>query len=266
MNLKVIVSGAGGKMGKEVLKAVHFAEDMDLVGAVDPAHVGEDIGDLAGIGPIGVTVVSSVEKAIQQAGSAGYIVDFTAPHVVYDNVLTALAGGLKVVFGTTGLTDSQLAHIDEQARQKNLGVIHAPNFSMGAVLMMRFAKEAAQYVKAAEIIELHHDEKKDAPSGTAVKTAEMMREARKEQFSRPADDNLQQLEGARGALVHDIPIHSVRLPGLVAHQEVILGLAGETLRIRHDSMDRASFMPGVLLALRKVDEVEGLLYGLEHLL
>lgn len=252
-------------MGREVLRAVYHAEDCNLVAAVDPVHAGSDAGELAGLGPIGLPVVGTLQTAFQHVEGAAYVVDFTTPAVVYRNVLDSIEAGHRVVFGTTGLSDAQLEDIDKAARAQDLGVIHAPNFAIGAVLMMKFAAEAARHFDGVEIIELHHDQKKDAPSGTAIKTAEMIRDNRRSDQAKKTEKT-HEIEGARGANIFDIPVHSVRLPGLVAHQEVILGLPGQTLTIRHDSFDRASFMPGVLLALRKVDEVKGLLYGLEHLL
>jgi len=266
MAIRVIVSGAGGKMGREVVRAVRGAADMELVAAVDPSYAGRDAGELAGLGFTGVPVSGSLAEALARDGAHGAcLVDFTAPDAVYANVMQALEAGLRVGFGTTGLSDQELGQIDRAARERGLGVIHAPNFAIGAVLMMRFAAEAARFFDEVEIIELHHDQKKDAPSGTAVKTAEMIREARGRR-SRRLDAETEVLPGARGGELDGVRIHSVRLPGLVAHQEVILGLPGQTLTIRHDSLDRASFMPGVLLAIRKVGEVTGLVYGLERLL
>lgn len=264
MGIRVIVSGAGGKMGREVLRAVHAASDIELVGAVDPYFAGSDAGSLAGLGEWGVTVSSSLKAALDGA-DADCVVDFTAPDAVYDNVMTALEAGKRVVFGTTGLKDEELGEIDRAAKERGLGVVHAPNFAIGAVLMMRFAAEAARYMDHVEIIELHHDQKKDAPSGTAIKTAELIREARGER-GKSTPKGIEVVEGARGGEYGGVRIHSVRLPGLVAHQEVILGHAGQTLTIRHDSLDRVSFMPGVLLAIRRVGEIKGLVYGLEHLL
>lgn len=264
VKIRVMVSGAGGKMGREVLRAVHRAEDMELVGAVDPHHAGSDAGSLAGLGELGVPVSSSLGAALEK-GDADCVVDFTTPAAVYGNVIEALQAGKRVVFGTTGLGDHELAEIDRVAREKGLGVIHAPNFAIGAVLMMRFAAEAARFMDQVEIIELHHDQKKDAPSGTAIKTAEMIRQARGNKTSEPLDE-VEVVKGVRGGQYRGIRIHSVRLPGLVAHQEVILGQEGQTLTIRHDSLDRVSFMPGVLLAVRKVGRVTGLIYGLERLL
>ena len=194
------------------------------------------------------------------------MVDFTTPDAVFDNVMTALDLGKRVVFGTTGLDEERLQEIDARARERSLGVVHAPNFAIGAVLMMRFAAEASRFFDQVEIIELHHDQKKDAPSGTAIKTAELIAEARKSRGEVAAVTETEVVAGARGGEVQGVQVHSVRLPGLVAHQEVLLGLPGQTLTIRHDSFDRASFMPGVLLALRKVGEITGLVYGLEHLL
>lgn len=266
MAIRVAVSGAGGKMGREVLRAVHEAPDIELVAAADPTTAGVDIGELAGVGKLGIDVSATLTEALEQS-DATHVVDFTTPDAVFGNVMTAIDMGRRVVFGTTGLSDEDLAEIDRQARSRGTGVVHAPNFAIGAVLMMRFAAEAAQFFDSIEIIELHHDQKKDAPSGTAIKTAELISQAR-ESAPELAATAVASTQGdaARGETVKGVPIHSVRLPGLVAHQEVICGLAGQTLTIRHDSIDRASFMPGVLLALRRVGDVTGLIYGLEHLL
>lgn len=264
MDLRVLVVGAGGKMGKEVVRAVHAAEGMEVAGGVDPRFAGSDAGELAGLGPLGVKVYASLSEAFA-AADAGYVVDFTAPGAVYHNVIASLEAGKRVVFGTTGLSDAELSAIDRRARELGLGVVHAPNFAIGAVLMMKFAAEAARFFESVEIIELHHDQKKDAPSGTALKTAELIAQARAGR-KREGIDEVELYPGARGAEVNGVRVHSLRLQGLVAHQEVVLGLPGQTLTIRHDSTDRASFMPGVLLALRKVGSVTGLVYGLEHLL
>ena len=265
MSLRVLVSGAGGKMGREVVRAVHGAPDMELVGAVDPTCSGKDAGELAGVGTLGVKVSPTLAEGLASSG-ATHVVDFTTPQAVFDNVMTALDQGRRVVFGTTGLGPKELEAIDRRARERGTGVIHAPNFAIGAVLMMRFAAEAAPFFDRVEIIELHHDQKKDAPSGTAIKTAELIAQALRSKGEVAATAVADTDQAARGETVEGIRIHSVRLPGLVAHQEVILGLAGQTLSIRHDSLDRVSFMPGVLLALRRVGEVQGLVYGLEHLL
>lgn len=220
--IRVAVSGAAGRMGATVCAAVDAAQDLELVARADPA--------------IGV----SVQEAVA-AHRPDVLVDFSVPATVVDNIRTALAAGVHVVVGTTGFDLGELDGLD------GANVFVSPNFAIGAVLMMRFATEAARHMRAAEIIELHHDGKVDAPSGTAKLTARLMHEAAPE---RPQP-----------------PIHSVRLPGLVAHQEVILGDLGQTLTIRHDSVDRESFMPGVLLAVRKVATLDrSPIVGLEHLL
>lgn len=265
MALRVLVSGAGGKMGREVSKAVHGAKDMELVGAVDPGYVGEDVGTLAGIDGIELSIASDLGQALA-ALRPEVVVDFTAPRAVMANARVVLGAGTSLVIGTTGLSSDDLLELDERARTRRLGVVHAPNFALGAVLMMRFAREAARFFPGVEIIELHHDQKKDAPSGTAIKTAEMIRETWQGVHNRSVGLSEEIVEGARGGDFHGVHIHSVRLPGLVAHQEVLFGGLGQTLSIRHDSMSRESFMPGVLVAIRRVGSIQGLVYGLEHLL
>lgn len=264
MDLRVVVVGAGGKMGREVVKAVHEAPDMELVGAVDPGCAGTDAGVLAGVGELGIETVADLEQALKEAKPTA-IVDFTKPDTVYGNVLLAVEHEVHAVVGTTGLGQAEWQQIDDLARERGVGVIHSPNFAIGAILMMRFAQEAARLFDRVEIIELHHDQKHDAPSGTALYTAELIREVRQ---AAPATtvEEVELVEGARGGDAGGVHIHSVRLPGLVAHQEVILGLPGQTLTIRHDSINRESFMPGVLTALRRVSEVRGVLVGLEKLL
>lgn len=264
MDLRVVVIGAGGKMGREVVKAVSQAPDMELVGAVDVRCAGQDAGLLAGIGEIGLTVRASVEEALRSARATA-VVDFTSPSSVRANVVTAVEHGVHAVVGTTGLSHDDWSYIDRLAKARGVGVIHTPNFALGAILMMRFAQEAARLFDQVEIIELHHDQKVDAPSGTALYTAELIRQVREEAPAK-AKEEIEVVKGARGGEYGGIHIHSVRLPGLVAHQEVILGLPGQTLTIRHDSFSRESFMPGVLLALRRVHEVRGVLIGLEKLI
>jgi len=264
MTIRVLVSGAGGRMGREVVKAVHSADDMELVGAVDPFFAGQDAGELAGLGRLDIAVAGETESAIQ-ASRPEVVIDFTWAEAVRNNARLVIKAGVHLVIGTTGLNAEFLEELDKLARSAGTGVIHAPNFSIGAVLMMRFAKEAARFYPGVEIIELHHDKKRDAPSGTAIKTAQMIMETWQRKEEKEVQDEIK-LDGARGGDLGGIHIHSVRLPGLVAHQEVLFGRAGELLKIRHDSLDRASFMPGVLLAARRVKEYKGLVYGLEHLL
>ena len=241
--IKVAVIGARGRMGSEVVKAVNEAKDLELVAQLD-------LGDSL--------------DALLTSGAA-VAVDFTTPDSVMANLEFLISNNINAVVGTTGFDDARIAKIKSALANSKSGVLIAPNFAIGAVLMMEFATKAARYFESAEIIELHHPNKVDAPSGTAARTAELMSAARKE-AGLPAmpDATTTSLAGARGATVGDIPVHSVRLRGLVAHQEVLLGGIGETLSIRHDSIDRVGFMPGVLLGVRKVVTHPGLTFGLEN--
>jgi len=264
VQIRVLVAGAGGKMGRQVVQAVSEAADMELVGVVDPVFAGEDAPVYTGIvDQQQVNIQADLPNALSLV-RPDVVVDFTRPQSVYANACTVLRAGLHMVIGTTGLTESQLQHLHELAVENKVAVVHAPNFALGAVLMMRFAREAAQFFPGVEIVELHHDQKKDAPSGTAIKTAEMIKETWQGSGEDPTEES--RLSGARGGDLGGIHIHSVRLPGLVAHQEVLFGRPGEILTIRHDSLDRAAFMPGVLLAIRRVGSCQGLVYGLEHLM
>jgi 4-hydroxy-tetrahydrodipicolinate reductase len=244
--VKVGVLGARGKVGREVCKAVEAAEDMELVAAVD---AGDPVDDLVG-------------------GGADAVVDFTHPDAVMGNLEFCIGHGIHAVVGTTGFDQGRLDRLGSWLKQSpRTGVLVAPNFSVGAVLMMRYAAEAARFFESVEIVELHHPDKADAPSGTARRTAELVAAARREAGLAPVPDATSTaLEGARGAEVDGIHVHGLRVRGLVAHQEVILGGLGETLTIRHDSLDRASFTPGVLLALRAIADHPGLTVGLEHFL
>ena len=259
--IRVGVIGASGRMGRTVVRAVAETDDIELVAAVDRSDVGVDAGSLAGVGVVGVPVAGSLD-ALASAG-AEVAVDFTHPDVVMDDVRWCLANGVHVVVGTTGVSPADLDEIERAANAGRANAIVASNFALGAVLMQRFAAEAARHLPAVEIIELHHDGKADAPSGTALATARRLEGERVEAWRGPDGSTL---EGARGADVGGVRIHSVRLPGLVAHQEVIFGAAGQTLTIRHDSMDRVSFMPGVLMAVRAVASRPGLTIGLDPLL
>jgi 4-hydroxy-tetrahydrodipicolinate reductase len=241
--IKVGVLGSRGRMGAEVMKAVTEAADLELVAALD-------LGD-----------------SLDQFKSSGaqVVVDFTTPDSVMANLEFLITNGINSVVGTTGFDAERIAKLEKLiADNSKVGVLIAPNFAIGAVLMMEFATKAAKYFESAEIIELHHPNKVDAPSGTASRTAELMSKARKEAgLTGMPDATTTSLDGARGAKVGDIPVHSVRLRGLIAHQEVLLGGLGETLTIRHDSLDRAGFMPGVLLGVRKIISKPGLTIGLE---
>ena len=242
MSIKILVNGATGRMGRVTVAAIN--ETTDLVCVATP------------------TRSMDLSHAIQTS-QAQVVIDFTAADVVYKHSQIIIAAGAHPVIGSSGLSEDQIESLTRQCEQQQLGGIIAPNFSIGAILMMKYAQHAAQYFKHAEIIELHHDAKKDAPSGTAIKTAQMMAEKRTQSPSQ--DHSIETIKGARGAKVHDIAIHSVRLPSLCAHQKVIFGEHDEVLEIRHDSFHRRSFMPGVLLACREVIKLKTLIYGLEHL-
>lgn len=261
--IKVMVSGACGRMGQAVLKAVIEDSELELVGAVDLAG-GADAGELVGLGKNGVIVGTDLEAVID-ASSPEVMVDFTRPDVVYANAVKAIKKGVSPVIGTTGLSDEAKAELAELSKANNTPVFIAPNFAIGAVLMMLMAKQAAKYMPEVEIIELHHDKKLDAPSGTALQTAAMISEVRKAHVQGNPEET-EKVAGARGADVDGMRIHSVRLPGYVAHQEVIFGGLGQTLTIRHDSLNRESFMPGVCLACKKVRNLEGLVIGLDKIM
>ncbi len=241
--INVAVLGARGRMGSEVVKAVEVAEGLALVAALD---MGDSLEQLKG-------------------SAAHVVVDFTTPDSVMANLEFLIDNGMNVVVGTTGFDDAKLATVKGWlAQNPSVGVLVAPNFAIGAVLMMEFAAKAARYFESAEVIELHHPAKVDAPSGTAARTAELMAAARKDAgLGAMPDATTTAIDGARGALVAGIPVHSVRARGLVAHQEVLFGGLGETLTIRHDSIDRAGFMPGVILGVRKIVNTPGLTHGLE---
>lgn len=255
--LRVAVLGAGGRMGSTVCEAVAAAADLELVAAVDPSHAGQ-------VAPGGPLIAAGLD-AVAEAG-AGAVVDFTVATAARENLRWCAAHGVHAVVGTTGLNDDDFEALRKLfAADGPAGCIVAPNFALGAVLMMRFAELAAPWFATAEIIELHHDAKVDAPSGTAVATAERMAAASETWGRDPTE--VERVAGARGgAGPEGIHIHSVRLRGLVAHQEVILGDTGQTLTIRHDTTDRTSFMPGVLAALRAVASRPGLTVGLDAVL
>lgn len=269
--IPVIVNGAAGKMGREVVKAVANASDLTLFGAIDisPEHQGKDIGELVGCGPLEVPVVNDLQGMLVMAAQEkqpGVMVDFTHPKGVYDNIRSAIAYGIRPVVGTTGLSPEQIQDLAEFAEKASIGVTIIPNFSIGMVLLQQAAIAASQYFDHVEIIELHHNRKADAPSGTAIKTAEMLAELGKT-YNPPAVEESEKLQGARGALADEqIRIHSVRLPGLIAHQEVIFGSPGQIYTLRHDTSDRACYMPGVLLAIRKSLQLTNLIYGLEKII
>lgn len=261
--IRVLVVGACGKMGSEVVRAIDVEPDLELVGAVDNSHTGEDIGSIALGQANGVLIDNSLERALAKA-EPDVCVDFTRPEGLFTRVQTVLNADVHPVVGTTGLTQVELADLADLCNRLKKGAIIAPNFAIGALLMMKFAAEAARFFPAVEIIELHHPKKVDAPSGTSIKTAEMILQTQTKEESEATE--IESVHGVRGGELGGIRIHSVRLPGLVAHQEVIFGGPGQILTIRHDSMNRESFMPGVILAIRKVGDLPGLVYGLDKLI
>jgi 4-hydroxy-tetrahydrodipicolinate reductase len=242
--MKVAVLGAKGRMGAETVAAIESAADLTLSSALD-------LGD-------------SLDQLIKSGTEV--VVDFTHPDSVMKNLEFAISNGIHIVVGTTGFDDKKLSELKNLlSKNSKIGALIAPNFGLGAVLMMQFSEKAAQYFESVEIIELHHANKVDAPSGTAIRTAELITDARKQSKKGAMPDASKTIiPGARGAKVGDVPIHSVRSHGYVAHQEVIFGDAGETLSIRHDSINRAGFMPGVLIGVRNVAKHPGLTIGLEN--
>lgn len=250
--IRVAVSGCAGRMGRTVVDAVSAADDMEVVCGIDPNGAEAPF-----------PVYPNVADAVDQA-DFDVLVDFTQPDVVAGNLAVALPAGIDCVVGTTGLSNETLEQLAATA-ENGACLFYAPNFTTGAVLMMQFAKAAAPYFPEAEVIEFHHAKKKDAPSGTAVRTAQIIADARGFESAAPGSETeIEGCEGARGALVDGVPVHSVRSMGYVASQEVVFGSMGQSLAIRHDSWDRTSYMPGVLLGIRSVQEQQGLIVGLEN--
>jgi 4-hydroxy-tetrahydrodipicolinate reductase len=262
-NLRVLVSGAFGRMGRFVCQAVHSAADLTLVGAVDPAGVGHAVSEILG-DDSELKVSGHLGGALEETAPE-VMVDFTTPSVVLDNLEAALTRHVPCVVGTTGLSPTDLKVVETMCTKMQTPCVIAPNFSIGANLMMRFAAEAAKSFEYAEILEHHHDKKVDSPSGTAIRTAQLMAEARGESFA-TVNTEVEKAPGSRGGECYGIQVHATRMPGYVADQEVLFGGLGERLVISHVSISRECFMPGVLLAVRKVRKCKGLVYGLENLL
>ena len=275
--IPVVVAGALGKMGAEVVRAVQAAPDCTLVGAIDttPGAEGKDVGLELGLGELEVALTADFEgtlcqasQAVRQSGPGGgaVLVDFTHPSVVFEHTRGAIAYGVHPVIGTTGLSPEQLADLATFAGKASMGGAVIPNFSVGMVLLQQAAAAAARFYDFCELTELHHNRKADAPSGTCLKTAELIEELGKT-FNAPQVEEHETLAGCRGGERESgLRLHSVRLPGLVAHQEVMFGAPGETYTLRHDTIDRSAYMPGVLHTVRRVRALEGLVYGLERLL
>lgn len=243
MTIRIIVNGANGRMGQETVKAIQQEKEFELVAQTSR---NDNLSDV-------------IKKTNPQI-----VIDFTNAAVAFENALTIINAGVHPVIGTSGLNAQQITGLQKISSDKKLGGIIAPNFSIGAILMMRFAREAAQYLPNVEIIELHHDGKLDSPSGTAMKTADMIAEVRQKKSKNK--NTHETIPGARGASHHEIPIHSVRLPGFIASQQVIFGNQGETLTISENTISREAYMPGVRLACKKVLQLDNLVYGLEHVL
>lgn len=251
--IKVAVCGACGKMGQEVVKAVGADAELELTAKIDLLCTGEKI-------------YKSIDEAMASE-QIDVLVDFTQPASIFENAKTCINVGIRPVIGTTGLSDSQIEVLSKLSKEKNVSALIAPNFTTGAVLMMMFAKEAAKYFDNAEIIELHHNQKKDAPSGTAIKTAQLMGGHVDKSFSTGNCEEVELVKGSRGGISYnDIHIHSVRMPGYIASQEVIFGASGQILKIRHDSMDRTCYMKGVIMAIKHVMKNDDFVYGLENIL
>ncbi|HEV8354726.1 MAG TPA: 4-hydroxy-tetrahydrodipicolinate reductase [bacterium] len=260
--IRVAVAGAAGRMGRASVRAVAAQPDLVLTAAVGrAASVGVDAGTVAGIASMGVPIAASLEAAL----NADVLIDFSPGPAAAQHARVAVPAGISPVIGGTGLSASDLADLAGLCSSRGVGGIVAPNFAIGAVLMMEFARQAAPHFPHVEIIELHHNRKRDAPSGTAVKTASLIAAARGDAPAAAVKEE-EMIAGARGGRADGVPVHSVRLPGLVAHQEVIFGGPGQTLTIRHDSINEESFIPGLLLAVRRVRALPGLVYGLEKLL
>ena len=256
--IRVCVVGAAGRMGSESLRAIHSADDLELSLAVDKSAEGVAVTDIAGIDVAG-SFLGSLPSPLE---GCDVMLEFTHAESATEHAVLAASQGVAPVIGASGLSAAQQAEVSAACRAGGVGGILVPNFAIGAVLMMRFAEEAAKWFPNAEVIEMHHDKKIDAPSGTGIRTAELISSARSAVRS-PDPTKVVKFEGARGAVVEDVPVHSVRLPGLVAHQAVMFGGEGEVLTLRHDSMNRLSFMSGVLLAIRRVRSLDGFVVGLD---
>lgn len=261
--IRVAVAGAAGRMGREAVKMVLNDADLELVAAIG-GTAAPDAGIAAGVGACGVPIETDLETALARSG-ADVLIDFTRPQLAVRHTRTAILHRVRPVVGTTGFTPEDIAELDKLCREQDIGGVIAPNFSIGAILMMKFAAEAAKYFPHVEIIEFHGDQKLDAPSGTSIKTAEWIA-ANRAEFRQGHPEEEEMIDGARGGMYQGFRIHSVRLPGIFAQQEVIFGAFGQTLKIRHDSYDRAGYMPGVNIAVKKVLGLKGIVYGFEHLM
>ncbi|MCD8500539.1 MAG: 4-hydroxy-tetrahydrodipicolinate reductase [Bacillaceae bacterium] len=262
--IKIVIAGAKGNMGREAVRMVNSTDHFELVGAIDQQVAGKRISDIEDMPNLDVPMYDDLNLCLQEQ-EADVLIDLTNPKVGKKHMEIAFSHGVRPVVGTTGFTDEDIEELSQIAEEKGLGAIIAPNFAIGAILMMKFSQMAAKYLPDVEIMEMHHDRKLDAPSGTAIKTAQLISTVRNPKIQGHEDEK-EELKGARGADFEGMRIHSVRLPGLVAHQEVLFGGVGQTLSIRHDSINRTSFMPGIKLAVETVMKIDLLVYGLENII
>ena len=275
--IPVIVAGALGRMGSEVIKAINRSNDYQLVSAIDnqKEKEGQDVGPLIGLGPLDVFVTSDFEGSLCTASqevpkdgsdNLAVLVDFTHPKFAYKHARTAIAYGVHPVIGTTGITSDQLDDLSIFAEKACIGAAIIPNFSVGMVLLQQAAASASRFYEFAELTEMHHNKKADAPSGTCIKTAELIEEERS-MFNKSLVNEEESIEGSRGGIrPSGLRLHSIRLPGLVAHQKVMFGSNGETYELAHNTIDRSAYMPGVLLVIKKIRSIKKLIYGLEKIL
>ncbi|WP_099351669.1 4-hydroxy-tetrahydrodipicolinate reductase [Fredinandcohnia onubensis] len=262
--IKIVIAGPRGRMGKEAVALVQDTENFSLVGVIDHKNNGMSLSEIDGFSNVNVPIFTDIKEAFKET-NPDVLIDLTTPETGKYHTEIAIEHGVRPVVGTTGFTKDELERLSVLAEERKVGAIIAPNFAVGAVLMMKFSQMAAKYFQDVEIIELHHDQKLDAPSGTAAKTAELLTTVR-ESKKQGHPDEKETIQGARGAEYDGIRIHSVRLPGLVAHQEVLFGGNGQMLSIRHDSFNRASFMSGVKLSVDTVMNLDVLVYGLENII
>ena len=262
--ITLIIAGPRGNMGKEAVKLAEQTPHFKLLAVVDTKNEGKRLRDISDMPALDIPVYTDLEKCFTEQ-KPDVLIDLTSPESGHVHLELALDYGVRPVIGTTGFNQDDIERLRAKAEAKEVGAIIAPNFAIGAILMMKFAQTAARYMPDVEILEMHHDKKLDAPSGTAQKTAQLISEVREaKKQGRP--EETEDLPGARGAEVEGMRVHSIRLPGLVAHQEVLFGGPGQTLTIRHDSINRASFMPGVRLSVETVLSLKTLVYGLEHII
>lgn len=262
--IKIVIAGPRGNMGREAVKLAQETEHFTLLAVIDSKNDGKRLSELEGMPTLDIPVYTDIKQCFTEQ-QPDVLIDLTSPEIGKVHLETALDHGVRPVIGTTGFTNDEINRLRNKTEEKGIGAIIAPNFAIGAILMMKFAQTAARYMPDVEILEMHHDRKLDAPSGTAHKTAQLISEVRKAK-KQGHENETEDLPGARGAELEGMRIHSIRLPGLVAHQEVLFGGPGQTLTIRHDSINRASFMPGVRLSVETVLSLDTLVYGLEHII